>query len=201
MLKPSFTLYNTAKSCRSDRLRHALGFTLIEVLISMIILAIGLLGLASLQALALKNNKDAFLFTQASLLAYEMGDRIKADKAYWGPQFDVTGTPIAYNLVPDPTSETNGCSDPNQACLDHEIAGYDYAYWINSVQNTLPTPASGVPAAQILMSAAVLIPPCTTVNAFPAQPAICLVLTWQRSDQSNAAGLGIDNTYRLEITP
>jgi type IV pilus assembly protein PilV len=206
MPKPWFAIHKHVSACRSDNIGCAAGFTLIEVLISMIILAIGLLGLASLQAVALKNNKDAFLYTQATLLAYEMGDRIKANKAYWGPQFIDPANPTvaSYNLAPVPDI-SNSCSDPGQACLDHEIAAYDYAYWQNRVQNTLPAPTSGV-AAQIVMSAVVNTPPCTTINALPAQPAICLILTWQRTDQSsnqlsNAANLSPNNVYRLEITP
>ena len=55
------------------------GFTLIEVLISMVILAIGLLGLAAMQTISLRDNQDAHYYQQATLLAYEMQDRIRAN--------------------------------------------------------------------------------------------------------------------------
>jgi type IV pilus assembly protein PilV len=60
--------------------KHA-GFTLIEILIAMVLLAIGLLGLAVLQATSLKNNHSAYNRSQATQLAYDMADRIRANPA------------------------------------------------------------------------------------------------------------------------
>ena len=71
------------------------GFTLIEVLISMIILAVGLLGLMTLQLQALQTNTNANIRTQASIAAYDMSERIKANIKNYGDYDDVdeTGTP------------------------------------------------------------------------------------------------------------
>lgn len=55
------------------------GFTLIEVLIAMVVLATGLLGLAGLQAASLKNNLSAYNRSQASQLAYDMSDRMRSN--------------------------------------------------------------------------------------------------------------------------
>jgi len=57
------------------------GFTLIEVLISMLILAVGLLGLAGLQATGLRNNISAYNRSQATQLAYDLADRMRANVA------------------------------------------------------------------------------------------------------------------------
>lgn len=56
------------------------GMTLIEVLIAVVILAIGLLGLAGLQNTGLKSNYSAYYRTQASWLAYDMADRMRANR-------------------------------------------------------------------------------------------------------------------------
>jgi len=56
------------------------GFSLLEVLITVVILAIGLLGLAGLQTSGLKNNHSAYQRSQATLLAYDMIDRVRANK-------------------------------------------------------------------------------------------------------------------------
>ena len=55
------------------------GFTLIEVLIAMIILAVGLLGLAGLQATSLRNNQSAYNRSVATQLAYDIADRMRAN--------------------------------------------------------------------------------------------------------------------------
>ncbi|EIC23150.1 type IV pilus modification protein PilV [Thiorhodovibrio frisius] len=58
------------------------GFTLIEVLIAAIVLAVGLLGMAGLNATALKLSNGAQQRTQASQLAYQMGDAMRANSGY-----------------------------------------------------------------------------------------------------------------------
>jgi type IV pilus assembly protein PilV len=55
------------------------GFSLIEVLISVLILAIGLLGAAAIQLNALKFTDSSTLLSQASFIAYDMMDRIRAN--------------------------------------------------------------------------------------------------------------------------
>ncbi|AHG41066.1 pilus assembly protein PilV [Pseudomonas syringae CC1557] len=64
-------LYNT---------RHRqTGMTLIEVLVSVLILAIGLLGAAAIQLNALKYTDSSTMSSQASFIAYDMMDRIRAN--------------------------------------------------------------------------------------------------------------------------
>lgn len=63
------------KTCRAAQA----GMTLIEVLISVLILAIGLLGAAAIQLNALKYTDSAAMTSQASFIAYDMMDRIRAN--------------------------------------------------------------------------------------------------------------------------
>jgi type IV pilus assembly protein PilV len=58
---------------------HQRGMTLIEVLVSVLILAIGLLGAAAIQLNALKYTDSATLSSQATFIAYDMMDRIRAN--------------------------------------------------------------------------------------------------------------------------
>ncbi len=55
------------------------GFSLLEVLIALLVLSIGLLGLAGLQTLGLKFNMQSYQRTQAALLAYDIVDRMRAN--------------------------------------------------------------------------------------------------------------------------
>lgn len=57
------------------------GFTLVEVLITIIIMSIGLLGVAGLQLAAMRSNHSAYLRTQATLAAYDVIDRMRVDPA------------------------------------------------------------------------------------------------------------------------
>jgi type IV pilus modification protein PilV len=56
------------------------GFTLLEVLVAVLVLAIGLLGLARLQMTVMKSNQSAYLRSQASLLAYDISERMRANR-------------------------------------------------------------------------------------------------------------------------
>ena len=51
-----------------------------EVLIALLIMSIGLLGLAALQATSLKANHGAYQRTQATFLAYDIMDRMRANR-------------------------------------------------------------------------------------------------------------------------
>lgn len=55
------------------------GMTLIEVLVAMLILSTGFLGAAAVQVSALKYTSSAHMKTQASFIAYDMMDRIRAN--------------------------------------------------------------------------------------------------------------------------
>lgn len=66
---------------RQIKITSNYGFSLMEVLIAMLVLAVGLLGVAALQANALKTNQSAYLRTQATFLAYDILDRMRANRA------------------------------------------------------------------------------------------------------------------------
>ncbi|QKF51214.1 type IV pilus modification protein PilV [Pseudomonas graminis] len=66
------------------------GTTLIEVLVALLVLAIGLLGAAALQLNALKYTDSSRLSSQASFIAYDMMDRIRAN-----PDADYSLTSLA----------------------------------------------------------------------------------------------------------
>src|SRR5262249_20897818 len=58
---------------------HTTGFTLIEVLVALVVLSIGLLGVAGLQIAGLRGNLSAASRTQASYLADDIIDRMRAN--------------------------------------------------------------------------------------------------------------------------
>lgn len=69
------------------------GFSLIEVLVAIVILSLGMLGMAGLQASSLRNNQAAYYRSQATLLAYDILDRMRANRAVAG-QYDVPLGPL-----------------------------------------------------------------------------------------------------------
>lgn len=74
------------------------GMTLIEVLISLVILAIGLLGAATVQLKALKYTDSAMLHSQASFFAYDLMDRIRANPGANYSLSSLTAAPASGNV-------------------------------------------------------------------------------------------------------
>jgi len=67
-------------TCRIKHSRNKQqGFTLLEVLIALLILSIGLLGLAALQTTGLRSNEMASMRTTSTMLAYDISDRMRAN--------------------------------------------------------------------------------------------------------------------------
>ena len=92
---------------------------MIELLVTMIVLAIGLIGMAGLQAAGLKSNTDALKRTQASLLMSDIIDRIRVnpDANY---SIAKTSSPPSAGL----TCEASGAN-----CSSTDIVNYDLAMW------------------------------------------------------------------------
>ncbi len=109
--------------------RRSGGFTLIEIMVSVTVLSIGLLGLAGLQATALRNNQSAFMRTQASLLAYDLADRMRAN-----PDAVTAG---AYSSETTTASATSDCSTTT-GCSTTAMAANDLYEWTNAVTTYLP---------------------------------------------------------------
>ena len=63
----------------SRRLQNS-GFTLVEVLVTLVILSVGLLGIAALHTASLRNNLDSAMRSQASLLAADIADRMRGNR-------------------------------------------------------------------------------------------------------------------------
>ncbi len=97
------------------------GFSLLEVLVSVFILAVGLLGLASLQMNSLKNNHSAQYRTSATILAYDLIDRMRLNR---GESYALTMT----------TTPPTGSGLKNQ----------DLNAWITQINNDLPSGGGGV---------------------------------------------------------
>lgn len=102
-------------------LAAARGISLIEILVTLVILAVGLLGLAGLMLDGLRNNQSAYLRTQASILAYDMADRMRINRAravagaYDG--YSTVGTGVV-TTMPSCATSTSGCSPADQVVLD-----------------------------------------------------------------------------------
>lgn len=106
------------------------GVSLIEVLVSVLIFSVGLLGLAALQLNSLKANQTASVRSHATFLAYEMGDRMRAARG--DAQAGFYSLAVGAGLPCKPAEET---------CLPFQR---DLAEWRANLAQQLPNGDGGV---------------------------------------------------------
>ena len=100
-------------------------FSLIEILVAVLIVSVGILGVASLQLVSLRNNTSALLRTQAFDAAYDIMDRARANPA------------MDYSIdVDDDAPAANNCE--NAACTPAQMRDYDQMTWLNNLAADLP---------------------------------------------------------------
>jgi type IV pilus assembly protein PilV len=111
------------------------GVSLIEVLTSMLILAVGMLGMVAVQTSSLRNLQSAQSQGTAAQLAYDIADRMRAN-----PGQVVANT---YNHTFTPASDgEGGDSGPDctaQICSTEQLAAYDLAEWQAQLVAQLPS--------------------------------------------------------------
>jgi type IV pilus assembly protein PilV len=100
------------------------GITLIEVLATVVILSIGLLGLAEMHFHGLKNNQSSYFRSQATILAYTILDRMRANR--------VDALNGDYNF--DSTASAGSCTTSGTT-----TAKIDLDYWKCALNSALPS--------------------------------------------------------------
>lgn len=98
------------------------GATLIEVLVAIVVLAIGLLGMAMLQVTSVQSNHSAYYRSQVTILASDLADRMRANRTA------ALGSAYEFEF---PTSSSTHTVSGTQAQKDK-------AEWLNALAMTLP---------------------------------------------------------------
>lgn len=125
------TAITTQQEKRSaGRVRNQRGFTLLEVLVTLLILSIGLLGLAGLQLAGLKMNDSAERRSQATILAYDILDRMRANRTV-----AETG---AYNITTATAPAAASCAGSSASCSPTTMKNYDLYEWREALKKRLP---------------------------------------------------------------
>ena len=95
------------------------GFSLLEVLVSIVVLSLGLLGFAGLQVASIKNSASAYQRSQATILAHDIIDRMRVNR--------IQAVSGSYNTTVGATPGAGA-----------SIAAQDLAEWKTRVGSALP---------------------------------------------------------------
>lgn len=150
---------------RNSNLANKRGFTLLEALISFMILSIGMLGIASLQAVSLKAGKTSVYGSVAMMKVDELLESMRANSsalstyAGGGASIGCTGTMV---------------------CSDVQLAQDDVYWWKQNLQAGLPSAAT---------TAVTVTPPVAPSNMATVQ----VDIAWK--ERSKDAAGSVDKTY------
>lgn len=150
-------------------MNKARGFTLIEVLIAVVILAVGLLGMASLTLSSLQSSQGASLRSQASALAGDLGERLRANR-----DFAIDNDTDYLLAAGEGATAKPACIDGNNGCNESDQAQRDLFEWRTALTNNIPG--------------------STAVITKPSDRQYLLVLSW-----SEAGNRGVVSSYTLRI--
>lgn len=110
------------------------GFSLVEVLITLVIMSVGMLGIAGLYVQSLQAGRTSMFRHHAVTLAGDVADRIRANPT----------AGIAYNHAANATGTNNSCVTGGVVCNSADMAANDIFLWQAQASDTLPAGAIAV---------------------------------------------------------
>jgi type IV pilus assembly protein PilV len=169
-------MHLSTPDCRQEQR----GFSIIEVMVALIVIVVGLLGLAKMQALALSNMNTSRMQALAAIEAASLASAMHSNRAYWASSTvpattTVTLNPVVItstdsNLATTATTDYTGGATGLAACVGTSgggakcaapgtLAGYDLANWVNDLAQILPTSNAIISCTSVSGS-----PPACTIN-------------------------------------
>lgn len=167
------------------------GFSLVEVLVSLIIIAVGMLGLAKINALAYANTGVASQQSLAALEAASLASAMRANHSYWSTVSLTTAFSYTANaLVPSgsntlPTT-TNTCTT---SCTPTLLAEYDVQTWVAAVNAVLPNPVTKIN--------------CPVPSPTTSPPGCWISVSWLEENVANNVAISTMTppSYTLYVVP
>jgi type IV pilus assembly protein PilV len=175
---------------RRNAVSRAKGFTLVEVLVSLVVLSIGLLGIAKLMLLSSHSNDSAYLRSQATALAYEMLDNMRANRQEALPpnsSYDIAAaTPVVFPFA------GTACATTATACTSAtQVALYDLFQWgMRLNANSGLVPAGALPNGQGSVATATDPNNRTTVT---------IIVSWNDSVAQSTLNAGAAATQSITL--
>jgi type IV pilus assembly protein PilV len=120
------------------------GFSLIEVMVAILIISIGLLGVAKMQALSLSNTGNSRLRALAAVEAGSIASMMQADRGYWttvpavGADLTATITGATVSQASDGTLSTaQACTGTAANCSVAQMASFDLQNWATDLNTVI----------------------------------------------------------------
>jgi type IV pilus assembly protein PilV len=173
------------KHNRQPSIARSDGFTLVEVLVSLVILAIGLLGIAKLMLFSSHSNDSAYLRSQATSLAYEILDDMRANR-----QEALNGTSYITAAAVPAVAPGTLCLGINSCTTAPQVGLYDVYQWgLHLNANSGAAVPGALPNGQGSVATA-------TVGG---QTTVTIIVSWDDSVAQNTLNLGGVTTQSITL--
>lgn len=161
---------------RRYQVRWNQGFSLIEVLVSLVILSVGLLGIAGLQVRSLKATQDTVQRNTAAMLTKDIIERMRSNLVEASK-----GTSGNYNNKPGTAATLSKCTSATGtylSCPPAVMAQADLYDWQTTVAALLPLGIGTVCMATVPSSSTTLTPISCNTNAPSTQTVFAVIVKW-----------------------
>lgn len=183
--------------CESRPSPRAPGFSLVEVMVALIVISIGLLGIAKMQALALSSTNTAKMRSLASIQAASLASTMRADRTYWAALTNTVTVNVTNKTITAASDAALTTAAPAQCavvaatpCTSAQIAAQDLSDWAAALGTTLPNDTALITC---------------TFDKTGANPITCTIqLNWTENvvSASNAANTApLQTQYTLYVEP
>lgn len=191
-------MQNPQKLNNNQHKRFMSGLSLIEILVTVVVLSIGLLGIAGMQAFGMRYSHDSYSRSQATMIVNELIERMHANPdAVANGDYKDAESNVALNcsaVVNDPAHSANVAPDCAgiSTCSVTQLAQLDY--FRTRCGQYLAGPGALVGGVENLLPGGAIAITCTDANG--GTPPSCqgdnnrtITVTWQdpdRKDDANA---------------
>jgi type IV pilus assembly protein PilV len=197
----------------AQKLARARGFSLVEVMVAVVVICVGLLGIAKMQSLSLSNMTTSRQRALAAFEAAGLAAAMHVDRDYWA------ATPAGFSATVNPAqapvigstdgalaAQANadlenlgacfGTSGGGPMCVPLNLAAFDLARWSASLRALLPNPQATISCPNLGG------PPSCTIQISWSETAVAM--TQQEAQQQAATGGNAQfqtPTYLLYVEP
>jgi type IV pilus assembly protein PilV len=190
------------------------GFTLVEVMVAVVVICVGLLGVAKLEALAMSNMSTSRLRSLAAIEAASLAASMHSNRNYWAstPPTTVTINPTAAPIIQSSDGVMAaqatgdmaaplvcvGTSNGASMCQPMNLAASDLARWTTTMQGLLPNPVATISCPPVVNNT----PTACTIQITWSETAVS-VNSQEVTDQvANAANSTFElPSYLLYVEP